>query len=119
MWGYLFFFAVALLSGLGIGSAGLPVLYFTLVQKLPQLTAQSLNLLFFLCSSGTALLVHLLHTKLLWGAILLILPAGIVGALCGTALASLVPQEILRTLFGIFLIVTGGLGLFKKGSGKS
>ena len=111
MWGYLFFFTVALLSGLGVGSAGLPVLYFTLVQKLPQLTAQSLNLLFFLCSSGAALLVHLLRTELLWGAILLTLPAGILGALCGTALAGLVPQEILRTLFGIFLIIVGALGL--------
>ena len=115
MWGYAFFFAVALLSGLGIGSAGLPVLYLTLVQKLPQLTSQALNLIFFLFSSGAALLVHLLRTPLLVGAILLMLPAGIVGSLLGTAIAEWMPQELLRTLFGVFLIITGSVGLFKKG----
>ncbi len=115
MWGYLFFFAVALLSGLGIGSAGLPVLYLTLAKGLPQLTAQALNLIFFLFSSGAALLVHLLRTPLLFGAIFLILPTGIVGSLIGTAIAKWMPQEILRTLFGVFLIVTGSIGLFKKG----
>ena len=110
---------IALLAGMGVGSGGLLVIYLTLLENAPQLTAQGINLLFFLCSSGAALLVHLLRTELLWGAILLTLPAGILGALCGTALAGLVPQEILRTLFGIFLIITGSIGLFKKSGGKS
>ena len=106
--------AVALLSGMGVGSAGLLVLFLTLVQKLPQLQAQGLNLLFFLFSSGAALFVHLFHTPPLWGLLLLLIPAGFLGAWGGTALALYLPQALLRKLFGCFLILSGTLGLFSK-----
>ena len=52
-------FGVAILSGLGVGSAGLLVVFLTAVLQVPQLTAQGMNLVFFLFSSGSALTVHL------------------------------------------------------------
>lgn len=106
-------FAVAVLSGLGVGSAGLLVVFMTAVEKLPQLTAQGLNLVFFLFSSGAALLVHLSRTVLLTGAILLMIPGGIVGSLFGTALAGVLPEAILRKFFGLLLVVSGVSGLFR------
>ena len=45
---------VALLAGLGVGSAGLFMTWLTLVEKVPQLTAQGINLIFFIFSSGSA-----------------------------------------------------------------
>ena len=107
-------FAVALLSGMGVGSAGLLVLFLTLVQEIPQLEAQGVNLLFFLFSSGAALLVHLFRTPPLWGLLLLLIPAGLLGAWGGTALALYLPQALLRKLFGAFLVVSGTLGIFAK-----
>ena len=109
-------FAVAILSGLGVGSAGLLVVFMTVVEQLPQLTAQGLNLVFFLFSSGAALLVHLSRTTLLTGAILLMIPGGIVGSLLGTALAGILPEQILRKLFGLLLVVSGASGLFRAGA---
>jgi uncharacterized membrane protein YfcA len=109
-------FTVALLSGLGVGSAGLLVLFLTLVQQMPQLQAQGVNLLFFLFSSGAALFVHLFRTPPIWGLLLWLIPAGLLGALGGTALALYLPQALLRKLFGWLLIVSGTLGLFAKGS---
>ena len=41
-------FLIAVLSGLGVGSGGLLVIYLTLVEKVPQLTAQGTNLIFFI-----------------------------------------------------------------------
>lgn len=114
MGGFFVFFALALLSGLGIGSAGLPVLWLTLVENLPQLQAQGLALLFFIFSSGAALLVHTRRTPLLTRYILLMIPAGALGSFLGSTLASSLPQALLRTLFGVFLIASGTLGLFKK-----
>ncbi len=111
---YLFFFAVALFSGLGVGSAGLPVLYLTLVEGVPQLTAQGINLVFFLCSSGAALVVHLWRTPPLLHRLALMIPLGLLGSYLGTALSTTLPHEILRTLFGAFLIATGAMGLFKR-----
>ena len=107
-------FLVALLSGMGVGSAGLLVIFLTLVQHQPQLTAQGLNLLFFLFSSGAALFLHVFHTPPLWGLLLLLLPAGFLGAWGGTALAVYLPQALLRQLFAWFLVISGALGLFSK-----
>ena len=44
--------AIAILSGLGVGSAGLLVVFLTVVSELPQRTAQGVNLMFFLFASG-------------------------------------------------------------------
>ena len=106
-------FAVAVLSGLGVGSAGLLVVYLVFVESVPQLIAQGLNLLFFLFSSGASLVVHLLRTPLLYGWLLFLLIGGIPGALLGTQIAVMLPTELLRRLFGFLLILSGILGLFK------
>lgn len=106
-------FLVAILSGLGVGSAGLLTVYLTLVLELPQLTAQGLNLLFFLFSSGAALLVHIARTPLLLSVILLLLAGGFIGAFFGTRLAIFLPEALLQKLFGILLILSGSIGLLK------
>ena len=103
---------VAMLSGLGVGSAGLLVAYLTLVEGTPQITAQAINLLFFLFSSGAALLIHTLRTRLLWRYILLLIPTGLLGSFLGVYLAGVLPQQLLRRLFGILLIISGSIALF-------
>lgn len=105
-------FSVAVLSGLGVGSAGLLVVWLTLIEGAPQLLAQGLNLIFFILSSGTALIVHLFRTPLLWGCVILLIPFGIIGCFTGTALATVLPQALLRRIFGAMLIVSGAMGIF-------
>ena len=112
-------FFVALLSGMGVGSAGLLVIFLTLVRECPQLTAQGLNLLFFLFSSGAALCLHVFRTPPLWGLLLLLIPTGLLGAWGGTALAICLPQRSLRSLFACFLILSGIWGFFKGGGSES
>ena len=106
---------VAVLSGLGVGSAGLLVVFLTTVEQYPQLLAQGMNLVFFLFSSGSALVIHALRTKLLFGWIFVLLLGGIPGSLLGTAVAHAISQELLRRLFGALLIVAvcllNGLGV--------
>ena len=114
-WGIVVAFLAAVLSGLGVGSAGLFVLWLTFVEKLPQFAAQGTNLVFFLFSAGSALCVHTLQTRLLWRALPLLITFGLLGCLLGVRLAAFLPQALLRRLFGAFLIITGALGLFRKG----
>ena len=106
--------AVAVLSGLGVGSAGLLVVFLSVVEKVPQLTAQGVNLVFFLFASGAALTVHLLRIKLPFGFIALLLIGGIPGSIVGTLTAHLLPARLLKRLFGLVLILSGILGLFKR-----
>ncbi len=107
-------FFIAALSGMGIGSGGLFVIYLTLVSSTPQLAAQGLNLLFFLFSSGSALLYHLLHRRIFWKAVLLLTLTGIAGALIGSVVAGLLPVALIKKLFGGMLVASGVVALFRK-----
>ena len=80
-------FAAAVLSGLGVGSAGLFVLYLTLVAGYAQPEAQALNLLFFLFSAGSSLLLHIRERKIPRRLVLFLAAAAIPGALLGSYLA--------------------------------
>lgn len=113
--GFFITLLVALLSGLGVGSAGLFVTWLTLVEKLPQLTAQGINLIFFIFSSGAALSIHVFRTPLLWQSLVPLIVSGVCGSFLGVALATVLPQLILRRIFGIMLIFLGAFELFGPG----
>ena len=117
MWRLLAVLLTATLSGLGVGSAGILVLYLVRVEGLAQLTAQGLNLIFFLCSSGVSLLLCLRKAPPLWRYQGLLLLLGVPGALLGAELAHFLPEGVLRCAFGIFLMGCGVLGLFGKKKG--
>ena len=99
--------AVALLSGMGVGSGGLLVIYLTLVESLPQLAAQGLNLLFFSFASASSLTVHAVKRRIYGGAALLMGAAGVIGSLVGSAIAPLLPSALLGKIFGVFLVIGG------------
>ncbi len=103
---------IALLSGMGVGSAGLLVVWLTMADTVPQLAAQGLNLYFFLFSSGASLCVHLRRRKIYFGLCALMIPTGVVGALLGSFLSSVLDGAVLRRLFGGMLVVCGAVGLW-------
>ncbi len=115
---YIAFFVFATLSGMGIGSAGLPVIYLTLWDGMSQLAAQGINLMFFIFSSGASLLFNLGNRKILFSVTLLMSAAGAIGAFCGFLTASSIDPSLIRILFGIMLIVSGSISLFSKKSSK-
>ena len=97
----------ALLSGMGVGSAGLFVLYLTMVAGYSQPTAQALNLVFFLFSAGASLLVHVRHRRIPWRIVTFFSVCAIPGALMGSLLAARLDASLLRRLFGGMLTATG------------
>ena len=100
-------FAAAVLSGLGVGSAGLFVLYLTLVAGYAQPEAQALNLLFFLFSAGSSLLLHIRERKIPRRLVLFLAAAAIPGALVGSYFARTLDASLVRRLFGGMLVITG------------
>ena len=112
-------FAIALLSGLGIGSGGLLVIYLTLVTDMPQLRAQGINLVFFLFSAGASMLAHLSRRKLIAPLCILLIVSGLPGALIGASLATILPAALLRRLFGAFLVTAGLLTLTKRDKSRA
>ncbi len=95
------------LSGLGIGGGTLLMVYMTAMAGIGQTVAQGINLLYFLPTAACALFLHaknrLLHLRV-------IVPAAIGGCVCAVGaalLATAIDTELLRRLFGGFLLIVG------------
>lgn len=111
---FIVIFIIAALSGLGVGSGGILVIYLTLIEKVPQLTAQGANLIFFILASLASLIFNLPKRRIPYGAVILMSALGICGSLVGTYFAAMLPAEVLRKIFGIMLVGSGLYALKKK-----
>ena len=101
----------AALSGLGVGSAGIFVLYLTFIAGYSQPEAQGANLLFFLLSAGSALFFHARRRNIPWRAVAVMVLAAVPGAVLGTWLLRRLDADVVRRLFGGMLIIAGALSL--------
>lgn len=110
-------FIIAALSGLGVGSGGLLVIYLTLIKNTPQLAAQGANLIFFILASLSSLLFNLPKRRIPFGAVAVMTALGIAGSFAGTYFASLLSPYVLRKIFG-FMLVLSGLYAIKKSPNK-
>ena len=100
-------FAVACLSGMGIGGGGLLVLYLTGVRGLGQLYAQGCNLLFFVFSSAASLFIHNRKRQLDFRLIGISAALAVAGSQIGVRLTGILPEETVRHMFGWMLIIAG------------
>ena len=119
VWDMLAVLVIGVLSGMGIGSGGLLVLYLSLLHGTPQLQAQGLNLLFFIFASAASLCIHLLRRRIPALPIVLLISAGLMGSLLGTRIVVALPEGVVAKLFGVFLIAAGLLTLLRGGRRKN
>ncbi len=106
-------FILATLTGIGVGSGGLYILYLTLIKDIPQSTAQGMNLAFFITAMLSAGIVNFIKKRLSGTILAIILPGGIIGAVIGCKLASEINSRTLSVLFGILLCIIGVSGFAK------
>lgn len=105
---------IGILSGMGLGSAGLFVLYLTSLAGMGQTDAQGLNLVFYLCSAGAALCFHATKQTVSPRIIRFLVSFAVMGVIPGVFLADYLDAHLLRQLFGGMLILTGGYSWFRK-----
>ena len=98
---------IALLTGMGLGSGGLLVIYLTLITQMAQPLAQGINLVFFLCAGGSALTLHATRRRLYPVMIVWVVLFGLIGAPLGSALAQRISPLLLRRIFGGMLVISG------------
>lgn len=99
--------ATGILSGFGVGGGTLLLVYMTVFAGLDQRLAQGINLLYFLPAAALALPAHLKHGYIHTPALLPCICTGLVCAAPAAWLATTMDVELLRRLFGGFLIVIG------------
>lgn len=105
----------ASLAGMGVGGGGLLVLWLIFVTGTDQLSAQGINIIFYIFASSASLFVHIKNRKLPVAAIITLALFGAAGAVGGCILAEAIKAELLRRLFGGLLAAAGAFVLFKKG----
>ena len=106
-WHIVIYFIIAVLAGLGVGSGGLLVAFLALVSDVPQGSAAGTNLIFFVAALGASVFVGLKNGKISRRFIVSVIPAGAVGALCGSALSFAAPSDLVMGAFGVFMIAAG------------
>ncbi len=109
---YLFVILFSALSGMGIGGGGLFVVYLSVVRNFPQLICQGINLAVFIFSSTFACAVNAKKRKINFPLCIFLSVCGCVGALLGGGLAGMINDNILRFVFGAFLIVTSVISIY-------
>lgn len=102
------------LSGFGIGGGSLLLIYMTNFTQIAQNAAQGINLLYFLPAAAAALPSHAKNGFIEKAALLPAILAGLAGTALAAWAATAMDVELLRKLFGIYLLVIGIRELFRK-----
>ena len=103
--------AIAILSGLGVGSGGLLVIWLTAIGVDTQ-SARALNLLFFVFSASAAFVLHFLKGRINLPLVTLLSLAACVGTAAGFFVGDSLSPDALRKIFGVMLALSGSYTLF-------
>ena len=102
-----------IVGGMGMGGGTLLIPLLTLYLGLPQLEAQMINLVAFIPMAVFSLIIHYKNKLVDSKKILYVLPSALIFAVVGAMLSSMINQEILRQIFGWFMIVISSVYLVK------
>lgn len=89
---------------LDYGGGSVLILLLTLFMNLEQHIAQATNLLFFIPAAIVCILFNLKHKNIKLKNAILITTFGIIGSVIGSIISEGLPVNILKKLFGLFLI---------------
>lgn len=111
---------IGLLSGIaasmGFGGGFILIIYLTAFTDTNQLTAQGVNLLFFLPVALISLLIHQKNGLIRWKTLLRLIPGGILGILAGAFISAHINVDFLQKMFAALLIFVGFREIFHKNS---
>lgn len=109
---------VGILSGicasLGIGGGFVLLIYLTAVLSTNQLEAQFINLVFFIPIAILSLIFHIKHKLVVQKVAIKVIITGVIGAIMGVFIATILDAKLLSKLFAMFILVIGIQQLFQK-----
>lgn len=111
-------FLAGALSGMGLGGGGILLVFLTAFSSIDQLTAQGINLIFFLPTGLVAVIVYAIKKQIEWKIVLKMWLYGVIGAFGGYFIARAIETQYLSKIFAVFLIIFGIIILFSKEKNK-
>ncbi len=103
-----------IIGAMGMGGGAVLIIYLTLFTDTKQLTAQGINLLFFIPIAITAVTVYAIKKQIRWKKVLFIALFGTVGTFLGLMLADKLGGDFTAKLFGGFLVIIGIREIFRR-----
>ncbi len=103
-------FASGIISGMGIGGGAILIPALVFFQGVSQQVAQGINLVYFLPTAVVSLVVHIRNKNVELKTAGIIGGSGVLGAAVGAWLAVQLGGDLLRRLFGVFLL---GIGIYE------
>lgn len=100
------------LGGMGMGGGTILIPFLTIFTGVEQHVAQATNLIAFLPTAAISLSVHKRSGLIDGGEVGMIIIPALVTSVLGSLAASYLPGDVLKKLFGIFLLVLAVKGLF-------
>lgn len=101
-------------GSLGLGGGGVLVLYLVLSLGEEQITAQGINLLFFIPCAALSTVVYSFKKLIDWKTVLAAAAGGLPGVLLGSWLLRSMDPLLPGKIFGVFLLIMGLKELFAK-----
>ncbi len=88
-----------------MGGGTILILLLSLILHFDQHVAQATNLLFFIPTAIAAIIIGIRNRNILWKEALPIILSGMIGATISAMIGSTMNVEVLRKLFGVFLLI--------------
>jgi len=100
-------FFSGIIGGMGMGGGTILIPALILFAHIDPKIAQSINLLSSIPMTIFALIIHIKNKNVILKLVVPIASFGVLGAICGSFLATYLSSEILKKIFGVFLLVIG------------
>lgn len=107
-------FLTGVLASMGLGGGFVLVVWLTLAQGMEQRRAQGINILFFLPIAFIAIIMHLKSGLVKKPLVKSLALGGVFGAVVGTLCVQIIPNELLKRLYAVFLLAFGLREIFSK-----
>jgi len=99
--------ACGIITGMGIGGGTLLIPALTMFFGVSQLSAQSINLMYYIPTGIVALIIHIKSKSIKREGLWVLILFGVACAVVGALLAAKIEEDILRRIFGGFLLIMG------------
>lgn len=106
-------------ASMGFGGGFVLIIYLTAFAGVEQITAQGVNLLFFLPVAFLSLIFHAKNKLIQWKILPSLIFTGLIGVLAGTFVSRAMSVALLQKLFASMLVFVGIKEIFHKNPKKS
>lgn len=101
-------------ASLGLGGGTVLLIYLTAIISCEQMTAQGINLIFFIPIAMISIIIHSKRGMIKWKTALTAAIFGLIGAALGWYVGGIIHSGWLSKIFAVLLLILGARELFSK-----